>query len=125
VPEEWPDQMRLATDAMIRRDFDRFVEFFDPDAEVSPLVSELDGTVYQGHNGIRTWWNNLIAVFPNFVAEVIEVRDLGDEFLTVTTFQGDDASIELTMWTLVALRNGKIAGWRSFRTEGEALEAAA
>ena len=120
-----PEPMREAFDALLNQDRDRFIDCFDSDAELVPMVSELEGTVYKGHEGIRQWWENLIAVFPGFDSQLDEVRDLGDYMLTIARFRGDEDSGEVTMWTLVELRDGKIAGWRSYSSEAAALEAAA
>jgi ketosteroid isomerase-like protein len=120
-----PEPMREAFDALLEHDRDRFVSYFNPDAELVPMVSELEGTVYRGHEGIRQWWDNLISVFPEFSSEVVEVRDMGDRMVTLARFQGDDSSSVVEMWTVVFLRSDKIAGWRSFSSESEALEAAA
>jgi ketosteroid isomerase-like protein len=122
---ELPETMRQAHEALLEHDRDRFVSCFDPDAELVPMVSELEGTVYRGHEGIRQWWDNLISVFPEFNSEIVEVRDMGDRMLTVAHFQGDDSSSVVEMWTVVFLRSEKIAGWRSFSSESDALEAAA
>jgi ketosteroid isomerase-like protein len=121
-----PEPMREAFDALLNKDRDRFVACFDTEAELVPMVSELEGTVYKGHDGILRWWENLIAVFPEFDSEVDDVRDLGGHIiLTIARFRGDEDSSEVTMWTLVELRDGKIAGWRSFSNESAALAAAA
>jgi ketosteroid isomerase-like protein len=122
---ELPDMMGQALDALLEHDRDRFLSYFDSDAELVPMVSELEGMVYRGHDGIRQWWDNLVSVFPDFRTEVIEIRDLGDRILTVAHFRGDEDSSQVTMWTIVKLRSDKIAGWRSFSSESEALEAVA
>jgi SnoaL-like domain len=36
------------------------------------------GDPYRGHAGVRSWWDRLLAVYPDFGAEIEEVRDLGD-----------------------------------------------
>jgi ketosteroid isomerase-like protein len=122
---ELPETMRQAHEALLEHDRDRFVSCFDPDAELVPMVSELEGTVYRGHDGIRQWWENLISVFPEFSSEVVEVREMGDRVLTMARFQGDDSSSVVEMWTLVMLKDDKIAGWRSFASESAAMQAAA
>jgi hypothetical protein len=47
--------------------------------EFIPRLVEVDGGgSYRGHDGVRSWWENLLGVWPDFRSEVDEVRDLGD-----------------------------------------------
>src|SRR6185295_7605734 len=66
-------------DAFNRRDLDAFLALMDHDVETVPRTTALEGENYRGHDGVRRWWNQLLAVFPDFRIEVVdEVRDLGD-----------------------------------------------
>jgi SnoaL-like domain len=43
--------------------------------EARPVAME---GAYQGHEGLRRWWDNLLGTFPDYTVEVEELRDLGD-----------------------------------------------
>jgi ketosteroid isomerase-like protein len=118
-----------AHDAFNRRDLDAFVALADPDVEITPLTVELEGvTSYHGHDGLRTWWTDLLAVFPDFHTQVDEVRALGTVTVGRARLRGhgieSDAFFERPIWQVVEWRDQKAVWWRAFLTEAEALEAA-
>jgi ketosteroid isomerase-like protein len=117
-----------AHDAFNRRDLEAFVEFAAPEVEITPLTVELEGvTSYHGHGGIRSWWKDLLTVFPDFRTEIDEVRDLGDVTLARARLRGhgveSDAFFERPIWQVVEWRDEKAVWWRAFLSEAEALEA--
>jgi ketosteroid isomerase-like protein len=113
-------------DAIQKRDLDRFLSLLDPEVEIVPIVgSELAGTVYRGHEGVRDWWENYFARFGSVDISFDEVRDLGAQVLAASRFHNPepgDAQPELVVWTVVALRDNRVLSWHSFRNEAEALE---
>jgi ketosteroid isomerase-like protein len=119
-----------AADAFNRHDLDALLALCDPDVVFISrhLGLEGGGRTLRGHDGVRTWWESLLAVFPDFSTELEEVRDLGD--VTVTRHQlhgrgiGSGAPMEQTNWDVTEWRHKKAIWWRAFRTEAEALEAA-
>jgi len=122
------DLARQAYSAFLDQDLDRFLALLDPEIEVVPIIgSDLAGTVYRGHEGIRDWWDHFFAVFRNFEVDLEEVRDLGDQVIATSRFQSEGsesgAHPDLVVWTMSELRNDKIVSWRTFRSEAEALEA--
>ena len=55
-----------AFDALNRREFDAFLALMDDDVEVVPRMSAIEGeSGYRGHDGLRSWWNSLLDVFPD------------------------------------------------------------
>ena len=36
------------------------------------------GEPYRGHDGVRSWWEGLFGVYPDFIAEIEDARDRGD-----------------------------------------------
>jgi ketosteroid isomerase-like protein len=76
-----------AIDAVNRRDLDALLELMDADVEAVSLLAGIEGG-YHGQAGIRRWWVNLLVAFPDFAAEVVEVRDLGDETLMTYRARG-------------------------------------
>jgi ketosteroid isomerase-like protein len=117
------------TAAINRRDLDAVLTLSDPDIEFVPRIVEVEGGgSYCGHDGVRSWWENLFGVFPDFRSEVEEVRDLGD--VTVARVRlcgqgmGSDAPTEQRSWVVYEWRDMKTIWWGTFRSEAEALEAA-
>ena len=70
---------------------------------------------------------NLLDAIPDFMVEVIEVRELGDVTLTKMNASGhgadSDSPLEEMLWVAVQWRDKKIVLWGTFATEAEALEA--
>ena len=119
---------RQAADAFNRRDIDAFLALFDPDVEFISRLRELEGGgPYHGLEGIRSWWQDLLSVAPDFEAEVEEVRDLGDLTVTRQRNRGrafaSGAPMEQTVWQVVKWRDGKVIWWRACPSEDAALEA--
>jgi ketosteroid isomerase-like protein len=117
---------RLAA-AINRRDIDSLLVLSDPDIEFIPRILEVEGGgSYRGHR-VRSWWENLFGVFPDFRSEVDDVRDLGD--LTVARVRlsgqgmGSDAPTEQKSWVVTEWRDKKTIWWRVCRSEAEALDA--
>ena len=81
-----------------------------------------------GHYGIREWWESIFGVFPDFDAEVIGIRGVGDVTISNVRVQGRGTSSEVpfedTVWHGSRWRRGKCVWWRTYESEGEALEAA-
>ncbi len=71
---------RRAFDAFNRRDLDAFLALMDEEVEVGSRQVAIEGG-YHGHQGVRRWWTDLLAAFPDYTAEVEELRDLGDVML--------------------------------------------
>jgi len=118
-----------AADAFNRRDLDAILALADPDVEfTSRLVRVEGGRPYRGHDGLRSWWEDLLGVYPDFRGEIEDVRDLGD--VTVARLRvrghgtGSDAPVEQTAWFVIEWRNNKAIWWRVVLSESEALEAA-
>jgi ketosteroid isomerase-like protein len=122
-------QYRRLAQAFERRDLDAFLAFFDRDADFSPRSAAVHGgSPYRGHEEIRTWWESMFSVFSDYVAEIDEVRDLGDAtFGRVRLLghgMGSGVPMEDVQWHVIEWRNGVVASWRTFASESEALPAA-
>jgi ketosteroid isomerase-like protein len=114
--------------AFNRRDLDAFLEFCHPEIEfISRLRESEGGGPYHGREGIRSWWQDLLSVAPDFEAEVEEVRDLGDVTVTRQRNRGrafaSGAPMEQAIWHVVEWRNSKAIWWRACPSEAAALEA--
>ena len=117
-----------AIDTFNRRDLDAFLAVMDPSIEFMPYERAIEGLgPYRGHDGVRAWWEESFAVYPDLRAELHEVRDLGDITLARGrlhgTGAGSGASFDRTLWLAVKWRDGKEVWWHAFESEAEALEA--
>jgi ketosteroid isomerase-like protein len=116
-----------AFDAFNRRDSGAFLALMDADVEAGSRLVAMEGG-YQGHDGIRRWWQNLLNAIPDYTLETVEARDLGHLTLTTLRTRGhgadSDTPVEDTVWVVVDWRDKKVVRWRVLSTEAEALEAA-
>ena len=51
------------------------------DAEVPPFLSDLAGSVYRGHEGIRRWYADVNDPWERLLAEPEEIIEHGDLFV--------------------------------------------
>ena len=107
------------------RDLDGFLEIVHEDVEFISVVAEAEGGgTFQGHDGVRVWWEQVGEALGTLRYRPEEMRDLGDNaVLTRLVVSGTAGGVEVPMpvWHAVQLRDGKAAWWGSFRTEEEAL----
>jgi ketosteroid isomerase-like protein len=127
--QENVESIHRGIDAFNRRDLDGFLALCDPDVEFySRLIEVEGGGPLRGHDGVRTWWENLLSVWRHVHGEVVEVRDLGDLTVTYLAF----AAVAWTATRPGSKSNGtSLSGatrmtlrMRTFLSEAEALEAA-
>jgi ketosteroid isomerase-like protein len=115
-------------EAFRRRDLDAFVDYMDPDVEFTSLVLEVEGA-YRGHEGVRSWWNDILAVFPDWQPQVEDAREVGDRVVLRVRAEGagtgSGIGLDRVIWQVAEVRDGRLKAWRFFRTEPEALQAAA
>jgi hypothetical protein len=129
MSQENVDLYYQAIDAFNRRDLVAYIALQDPDVEFTPYeVWVQGGEPYRGHAGVRRWWEESFAVFPDLRAEIYEVRDLGDRMYVHGRLRGQGAGsgagIERTLWQALEYRNKKVVWWCVFESKAEALEAA-
>ena len=119
--------VRGTFDAFRDRDLEAFLSYMDPDVEFRSLVLEIEGT-YHGHDGVRSWWESVLSVFPNWSPRIEAARNLGDRVLVRVRAEGrgtgSGIAEERDIWELAEVRDGRLRSWAFFRTEEEALEAA-
>jgi len=128
MSQENVELLHRVLDAFNRRDLGAYLALMDHDVEFTPYeVWVQGGEPYRGHAGIRSWWEESFAVFPDLRAEVYEMRDLGERTFVhgrlLGQGAGSGASIERTMFLIIQWRDGKQVWWSAFGSEAEALEA--
>src|SRR2546430_12461102 len=101
MSQENVELARRGVEAFNQRDLDALLALMDDDVEAVPPLASIEGN-YRGHDGIRQWWDSLLAILPDFTIEVIEMRDPDD--LTIATLRNrahgttSDALIEQRLW---------------------------
>jgi len=119
---------RQALDAFNRRDLHALLALMDPDVEFAPYEVLVQGeSSYRGHAGVRSWWEESLAVLPDLRSETLQIRALGDRTFVSGRLYGtgaaSGATFERALWEAVEWRDGKIVWWSAFESEAEALEA--
>jgi ketosteroid isomerase-like protein len=123
------ERVHRVFDALNRRELDAALELVDPEVEFTTRFLEMEGDAhYRGHDGMREWWGDLLAVFPDFKAEILDAREIGEIVIASAGVRGhgvgSDVPFEETLWGASRWRDGKTVWWRTSGTEAEALEAA-
>jgi ketosteroid isomerase-like protein len=126
MSQENVELVRLGLQAVNDRDLDALLAVMDDDVEALPILAAMEGG-YRGHDGIRRWWEGLFAAFPDFSAELVEARDLGDLIVSPLRAHGrgaeSDTPFDATVWHVSRWRLGTCTLWRVYASESEALEA--
>jgi hypothetical protein len=112
MSQENVELTQRAIDAFNRRDLGAYLALHNPDVEFTPYeVWVQGGEPYRGHAGVRSWWEESFAVFPDLRAEVYEIRDFGDKTFTHGRIRGQGAgsgaAIERAMWLVNEWRDKK------------------
>jgi ketosteroid isomerase-like protein len=98
------------------------------DIEIRPgLVGSLEGTVYRGREGFGRFLADVDAAWEEWKIDIDELRDLNDTVLALGRVRArarDGMTLEAGAGWIFVMRDGKIASFRSFTTQAEALEAA-
>jgi ketosteroid isomerase-like protein len=128
MSEENADQARRGYDAFNRRDLDALLALMDPEVVFTTRFAQMEGIQYRGHDGVREWWEDLLAILPDISIQVLGMRDLGDHEVATLRLRGHgvDSGVpfEETLWAVSEWRHGKVVWWQTCRSEADALEAA-
>jgi ketosteroid isomerase-like protein len=107
-----------------------FYEMLDPKVEWAPVSTLLDGTHYQGHDGVREWFEEMKRDWTNYELRPEQFRDLGNDRVLVLgswRAQGRAGNVLLDFphaaW-LMQYRNGKLLRLQTFTERKKALNAA-
>lgn len=127
MSQENVDVVRSTFEAFQRRDLDAFLGCLDPDVEYRSLVLEVEGT-YRGHEGMRRWWDGLLAVFPDWNPQIVDSHEVGQGVVSRVRAEGRGTGSGIArdkdIWHVAEVRDGRLWWSAFFRTEAEALEAA-
>jgi ketosteroid isomerase-like protein len=120
--------VRAAFDAWDRGDHDAWVEAFDAEADFYPLRAQLEGRPYHGHDGLRSFVNELSEEWDEIRFEVEDVRELGERIVGSGRFKargrGSGVELDVPLGWFGEMRDGKIVYARMFSDPADAYEAA-
>ncbi len=126
VSEQDLDVIREAIAAWNEGDAEAVISYLDPDVELVPIRSLLEGGSYHGHDGMRRYADDIAAEWEAMHLQIEEVRDAADGVLVLGRFQATGKSgVELdapAAW-LTTMRGGKVTRMQAFSTREEALRA--
>ena len=106
-----------------------FVELWDPDCEFFTLFgSQLAGTPYQGHDGLRHYCEERAQVWAELRHEIDELREVGERIVVIGRLfgrgLGSGVEVDHQLALLFDFRGEHILRVRSFSDRAEALEIA-
>ena len=119
---------RAAVDAFMARDLDGILALADEEIVVRSLLTEAERPLYQGHEGVREWFENVFGVFPDWLPRPRPASHDEDGAVVIgldvtATGGGSGVPIEQTFWLGARVRDAKIVFVGFCRTESDALEA--
>jgi hypothetical protein len=98
-----------------------------PEIEWDVSATGVFGTVAHGPRELALWWADWAEAWDSYVYRISEYRDLGDWVLTLTDVRARGRGgipVEMRTFELYQARDAKVARYRAFLSEQEALEAA-
>jgi ketosteroid isomerase-like protein len=127
MSQENVEIVRAAFDAYFRGDMESALRLVDPEIVVTQRSETPDAMTRHGHAGVM----GAIAAWPelwdDYELEFVQFVDAGDHVVARThqrgRGKGSGVEVEAEIWFVFGFRNGKIAEWRMFGAEREALEA--
>jgi ketosteroid isomerase-like protein len=79
---------RRSVEAFNRRDIEAMIACLDPSVEYYPVLSAIGVTVYRGHEGLRSWFEQLDDAWEELCAEPEAYFDLGEQTLLFYVLRG-------------------------------------
>jgi ketosteroid isomerase-like protein len=98
-----------------------------PDIEWAEHPQRADSRVYHGHDAVRQSWERWLEEWEHYGFEAECFVDCGENVLVVAREHGrgatSGASVSARNYAVLTIREGKIARYREFYDEPEALKA--
>ncbi len=127
MSEENVEVMRMALEAFNRRDGEGFGALLAGDAEIVPVRSALEGTVYRGRDAAAQYCAAVDTSWENLRWEVEEIRDGGDWVIALGRIRGrgrgSGAAIDAKGAWVAQFHEGLITRFQTYADRGEALKA--
>ena len=128
MSEENVEVVTRAVDAFSRGDAGAFCELTSPDIEWKVGLAAVEGEVFRGHEGVRTYFGRLGGAWSEFHFLADEYRDLGDTVVVLGRLRGfgrgGGVPVESPVGAVWDLRDGKIWRLRAYLAHAEALAVA-
>jgi uncharacterized protein len=117
----------MDTHALLAALPDLIAQTCDPDIEWVEDPQRADGRVYRGQEGVQESFERWLEQWDEYGYEAERYVDCGDEVLVVSREHGrgitSGASVSSRIYSVWAIRAGKIARYREFYDEQTALKA--
>jgi ketosteroid isomerase-like protein len=100
--------------------------YLDPDIEWEWEATGAVGDVFRGLYGVARYWADWAADWESYVYRVKEYRNLGSWVLTLADVKAvgrGGIPVEMQVFQMWQVRDGKVSVMRAFLSEAEALEA--
>jgi uncharacterized protein (TIGR02246 family) len=124
--EELRALAEAAFEALNAADLDGFLALTTEDVEFTSLIAEAEGTSFRGRDGVRAWWETVVASFEDVRWEPVEITIGSDTAVIHLRIVGmiGGVPVEQTMWQASRVRDARVSWWALFRTKQEAFGAA-
>jgi ketosteroid isomerase-like protein len=120
--------VRQAVDAFLRGDFDRSLEFADPDIVSFRAPPLPDPQTYDGPAGVMQMYKDWTAEFGEFDMEVTEVEETGGRVIVEMIQRGSGRSsgapVTGHFWFVFTVAGGSITRQEVYGSREQAFEAA-
>ena len=101
---------------------------YDPDVEITWVDTNPDPGPHRGIDEAMRAFEEWFESFDEFFMRPTEYLDAGDKVVVtlVTPGRGKDsgAQVEMTVYCVIGVKDGKIASYREYATKADALDAA-
>jgi uncharacterized protein len=129
MSQENVEVVKRAVEAINQRDIDGYLACCTDDVQVITPTAEVDGTTYDGHDGIRRFFTDIRDAAPDFKIVVESLEAVGPDralgFMRVTgTGRASGIPIENATGNVYDFADGRIRRTRIFFDRNQALKAA-
>jgi ketosteroid isomerase-like protein len=122
------ERIRVALEAIPSGQLEPLLGVADPDIEWRPLLVNVEGSEYRGHEGIRQWFRDFTEIFDDVGAEVSEIEALDDCVIATGTIHArarvSGAPVDQPATWLATMRDGKAIRLEVFSDRASAERAA-
>lgn len=110
-------------EAFNERDLDGMLDRMSPRVDFHPLrLGRVDGA-YHGHDGVRQWFEQLVAEERQHSLDVSEFRDAGkDRVIAMGNLRLDHQADAVPFWALDRFSAGLIVAAHHYLTDADILE---
>ena len=128
MSQENVEVVRRGYDAFNSGDVEGVVATVGPDVRWDMSERVFNPAVYEGHDGMRRFVEEIDEVWEDFRLEPLDFIDAGDKVVVSHLIRGSGkgsgVDVELPSTSVYTVRRGKVIEARMYCEHGEALEAA-